>query len=387
MLRSLCRVRQHKNHLQAATAWALQRTGHTSVGNSAILCHRRFATEAVGAERRTGFAGFISRNKKKLGVGGALLVAAELISIGLTAKMEYEIPLSARVRLYFAVSNSDDYASAEKHWHAALETVRDPKVAKRSPRALIEVSLPAGDFYYEHGRYKQAIECYEDAVAMIIMHHSESKQDGLEQYGPLFAHAANNMADIYEKTRRYKKAEDTLKLALMLTEELGEIKGHDRESLYAILHTAQRLANSYLDSDRPGKAVALFKRAARIEEELFGPNDPATVDTLNNLAIVACQVEAYETATEAARLALSRASGGGPASNQVPTIMINLASVYRRMGKINAAFQTINNALDIYEEGELVFEEEDVQYLNSERQKLEAEMGGYASHHLNPSGE
>jgi CHAT domain-containing protein/Tfp pilus assembly protein PilF len=97
---------------------------------------------------------------------------------------------------------------------------------------------------------------------------------------PDTASALNNLALVYNSTGNYAKAEPLLQRVLKIKEKA---LGPDHWGTAASL---TNLADLYRSTGDYAKAASLLQRALRVTEKALGPDHPATATSLNNLADV-----------------------------------------------------------------------------------------------------
>jgi tetratricopeptide (TPR) repeat protein len=154
-------------------------------------------------------------------------------------------------------------------------------------------------------------------------------------------HLKDRLADIYDKTANYSKAEQLLK-------EVLEDIGQDNDN-----RLSQQLNNLALVYDEQGKyaeAIELYKQAMEIDEKTIGKEHPNYAVRLNNLANVYRSQGKYDEAIELFKQAMEIDEKTiGKEHSDYATDLSNLAHVYQSQGKYDEAIELYKQAMEIDE--------------------------------------
>ncbi|CAL8071955.1 unnamed protein product [Calicophoron daubneyi] len=216
--------------------------------------------------------------------------------------------------------------------------------------------------YRDQGKYREAASLLNDALVI--------RERTLGPDHPAVAATLNNLAVLYGKRGKYKEAEPLCKRALLIRET---VLGQDHPDV------AKQLNNLALLCQNQGKyeeVYAYSRRAEAIYSKAYGRYSPCVLRTLNTLASAYLKQGKYNEAEELYKQVLTRAhekefgevtptnkpiwvlaedrqAGRLPAMNDgvssiamrvprqenstVMTTLRNLAALYRRQGKFEAA--------------------------------------------------
>jgi len=124
--------------------------------------------------------------------------------------------------------------------------------------------------YDETKRYDKAEDCYNKALAV--------QEKVLGKESAEVATTLNNMANLYKDQKKYEKAEPIYKRVI---EIYGKTKGHDTPFMAMSYHN---LAKLYEHEGRLKDAIPLYKDAIEIGDKSKGPQDSHVIDLVGSLA-------------------------------------------------------------------------------------------------------
>jgi CHAT domain-containing protein/Tfp pilus assembly protein PilF len=165
---------------------------------------------------------------------------------------------------------------------------------------------------------------FSDAIAIV----QELLRLCEKTFGPDDANTAQalmNLADMYDSTGDYSKAQPLLQRALEIYEKL---------SGPSTARHLNDLAARYESMGDPAKAEPLYQRALKIREQARGPDDPNTAQALNNLALLYLDsMGDYAKAEPLFQRALKIFEKSlGPDNANTATVLNNLALLYIATG-------------------------------------------------------
>lgn len=190
--------------------------------------------------------------------------------------------------------------------------------------------------FYQAGRYIQAIEPAEEALAIF------EKIYGPDH--PLVSTGLSNLAQIYAGAGKYDQSEAMLKRALEIDEKAF---GPDHPETASAL---SNLAVHYFDVGKFDSAEPLFERALKIQQKIDGPDNPDLATSLNNLASLHETQGQYALAEPFFKQALAiREKVFGPDHPNTATVLNNLAGLYESMGRYQESDDLYRRVLGIRE--------------------------------------
>ncbi|MEG3949160.1 tetratricopeptide repeat protein, partial [Microcoleus sp. SVA1_A4] len=162
---------------------------------------------------------------------------------------------------------------------------------------------------------------------------------------PDTATSLNNLAVLYESTRRYREAEELYERSLSIGEQqLGANHPDTATSL-------NNLAALYYAMGRYEEAEPLYVRSLSIMEQQLGADHPDTATSLNNLAGLYESMGRYEEAEPLYVRSLSiREQQLGADHPDTATSLNNLALLYKSMGRYQSAEPLYVRSLSIREQ-------------------------------------
>ncbi len=203
------------------------------------------------------------------------------------------------------------------------------------------------NFLGEQKHYQEAIKKGEQ-----LYHYFKSEGTLNEEVWSRFC---NNLANLYNNTRRYEKAELLCIEALEIRRRLAGSNPQAYESDVAM--TCNNLANLYNNTRRYEKAELLYIEALEILRRLAGSNpqayEPNVAMTCNNLADLYNDTKRYEKAEQLYIAALEiyrRLAGSNPQTYEPDVAMTcnNLAILYNNTRRYEKADLLYVEALEIY---------------------------------------
>ncbi|CAH8575727.1 unnamed protein product [Dicrocoelium dendriticum] len=285
------------------------------------------------------------------------------------AASTYEIPNRLRTlhNLVIQYANEGRYEVAVPLCKQALEDLE--KTSGRDHPDVATMLNILALVYRDQQKYREAASLLNDALTI--------RERTLGPEHPAVAATLNNLAVLYGKRGKYKEAEPLCKRALLIRES---VLGQDHPDV------AKQLNNLALLCQNQGKYEEVemyYQRALEIYLHTLGPDDTNVVKTKNNLASAYLKQGKYAEAEELYKQVLTRAHekefGEISASNKpiwmlaedrqlglaynndavqplalhlprqenttVVTTLRNLAALYRRQGKFDAA-DTVEECVD-----------------------------------------
>ncbi|CAH8457775.1 unnamed protein product [Heterobilharzia americana] len=274
----------------------------------------------------------------------------------------YEIPTRLRTlhNLVIQYASEGRYEVAVPLCKQALEDLE--KTSGRDHPDVATMLNILALVYRDQGKYREAATLLNDALTI--------REKTLGPDHPAVAATLNNLAVLYGKRGKYKEAEPLCKRALLIRET---VLGQDHPDV------AKQLNNLALLCQNQGKYEEVelyYQRALEIYMHDLGPDDPNVAKTKNNLASAYLKQGKYGEAEKLYKEVLTRAhekefgkisdtnkpiwmiaedyqssansNKGGNATVQparisrlesqtVVTTLRNLAALYRRQGKFDAA--------------------------------------------------
>jgi tetratricopeptide (TPR) repeat protein len=261
-----------------------------------------------------------------------------------------------------------NYPKADQLLTQSYNLRKDSK--QNADAKFADVALNLGQAKYEEGKYNEAIEKFQEALASRKNDAEIMKWlgNGLLQVGkyaaaePFYkralticektlgkdhhttAIALDNLAVLYDAQGKYADAEPLYKRALLIFERtLG--KDHPDTAI-----SLDNLAVRYDTQGRYAEAEPLHKRALSIFEETLGKNHPTTATSLNNLAEMYNSQGKYTEAEMLHKRALTiREETLGKNHPTTAISLNNLALLYEARGKYADAAALYKRALLIFE--------------------------------------
>jgi CHAT domain-containing protein/Tfp pilus assembly protein PilF len=194
-----------------------------------------------------------------------------------------------------------------------------------------------GDRLKQQGRYPEAIQQYEKAVALAP-----------KVYGPDHLNTAtlmNNLAFLYDAAGRYEESEKMHLRSLKIREtQLG--KDH-----LDVAQSLNNLATLYYAMGRYDDAEPLMKRGLQIRQARLGKNHPLVADSLSNLGGLYNVTGRYEQAEELYQQGLEiREARFGKDSLDVATSLNSLALLNATLKRYEKAEPLYRRSLQIRED-------------------------------------
>ncbi|OLB74135.1 MAG: hypothetical protein AUI14_24510 [Actinobacteria bacterium 13_2_20CM_2_71_6] len=200
------------------------------------------------------------------------------------------------------------HAEAADHFRQALAS--QEAAGDRYGQGVVLCNL--GDLYVASGGpYREALDCYERAVAQFRDIEDRSCEGNLLGF----------IAFVLVRLGRYGEAVEQARHALALLREVGDQHGE----CYALSSLA--LARVELGSGE--EAVAYVEQSLRLARELG--DRMAVLDTLNAVAVVYQRTGRYRDAYEQLRLALALAQGDGYRTREI-VVLNGLGEALRALG-------------------------------------------------------
>ncbi|GMI29004.1 hypothetical protein TeGR_g1, partial [Tetraparma gracilis] len=179
--------------------------------------------------------------------------------------------------------------------------------------------------YTGKGEHERALEEYE--VALKLSKASSDPKRGEE--GEETASIIHNMGSLYKAMKNYDKALELLKRSLEMKEKAGAEKA-------TILGTVGQIAQTYEWAGRYSEAVEWNERDLAGREAELGKNHPATLISVNNLAVACKKAGDLDRAVELYERAMQGFEDGGDSSS-AGFIAENFAGVLKKGGARFAA--------------------------------------------------
>jgi len=193
-----------------------------------------------------------------------------------------------------------------------------------------------GMFYYNGGKYNNAIYVFKKALKIRKKILGEEHPDTAQSY--------NNLAELYRNMGKYQKAEPLYLKALKIREKVLGEEHPDTASSY------NNLAGLYKSIGDYQKAEPLYLKALEIREKVLGEEHPDTASSYNNLALLYDNMGEYQKA-EPFYLKASEIWKKvlGEEHPSTATSYNNLAGLYESMGEYQKAEPLYLKALEIRE--------------------------------------
>jgi len=205
------------------------------------------------------------------------------------------------------------------------------KVLKEDNPDLAETFNDFAGLYQDQGKYKEAEEYYDNALAI---------RNKLSENHPDLAKTFNDFAGLYQAQGKYKEAEEYYDNALAIRKKLSENHPDLAETFndFAGLYRAQgkyKEAEEYFDN-----ALAIWKK--------LGNEHPNIAATFNNLGLLYCDQGNYEKAEEFYNTALNiEKKVLGEDHPDMAITFCNFGSLYHDQGNYEKAEEFYNTALNI----------------------------------------
>ncbi len=209
-----------------------------------------------------------------------------------------------------------------------------------------EASRQVSDFLVGLFKVSDPGEARGNAVtARQLLDAASAKIDGQLQDQPeLRARLLQTMGTVYWALGLYRQAEDLLRTALSLREQ---VLGPGHLDVAQTLGTLGRLCR---DEGKYGEAAALISRALVIRERMLGPHHPDVSKSLNGLAVVYADLGRFEEAEPLQKRALAILEEN-PSTEplDIAKILSNFGNLYRVENKLAEAEPLLKRALVIEE--------------------------------------
>ena len=196
----------------------------------------------------------------------------------------------------------------------------------------------SGDALSDQGRYAEALRSYQSALSIF--------ESLLGSEHPHVASALNNMSGAYKGLGDTDNAIKVLKRALRIRQKvLGASHPYTGSTLV-------NLATMYQETGNYEAALKFFEQASPIILSKVGKNDPNRALFFNNLASLHRNLGNLEKAHELLGDALQIYRRSGTPANDINYLNAynNMAAVYHKQGKYDAAIDAYKKALDGYVE-------------------------------------
>jgi tetratricopeptide (TPR) repeat protein len=191
-------------------------------------------------------------------------------------------------------------------------------------------SFDQGELLYGQGDKAGAEKLFDQAL-------KEAEAFG-ENDGRLAA-TLNDLAVIYDETKRFDQGEKYYKRALAIRERAFGKSSDD------VATTLNNLANLYKDRGSYAQAEPLYNRAVQIYSEK--KNQPLLAMSYNNLASLMVKENKPEQAIQFYSKSLAAADASlGPTNHHTLDILVRLADLYRKQGQIAKAKPLYKRYLD-----------------------------------------
>jgi len=223
------------------------------------------------------------------------------------------------------------YKEAEEYYDNALAIRK--KLGDEHPDLAETFNDFAGLYRYQ-GKYKEAEEYYDNALAI-------RKKLGDEH--PDLAETFNDFAGLYQNQGKYKEAEKYYDNALAIWKKLGD----EHPDIAA---TFNNLGLLYHDQGKYEKAEEFYNNALNIEKKVLGEDHPDIAATFNNLGSLYHDQGKYEKAEEFYNNALNiEKKVLGEDHPDIAITLINLGSLYQAQRKYSKAKSHFKQAVEIVE--------------------------------------
>lgn len=199
-------------------------------------------------------------------------------------------------------------------------------------QAITKTNL--GFLYINQGRNDLALETLLEATREFD---DSGKQNSLEA-----AQAITFLGQVYKYTGKAAQAEEQLRMALAIRENL--LKGN--HELIAASYNDLGLAYVEIDND---KALDHYEKALAIYQKLHGDEHPKIALTNSNMGLVYRELELYGDAVNNFETSLTIWEKIYPGAHQAKAFTLhNLGQTYSRMGNVDAARGYFKRALEMY---------------------------------------
>jgi class 3 adenylate cyclase/uncharacterized protein HemY len=220
--------------------------------------------------------------------------------------------------------NEGKYEPALEIYLKFIESKKDSR--QEDNKAVADLAGKIGLCYYQLDRYTEAIEWFQEALAV------QRENGDLESV----ANTLNNIGLNYKMRGNYDKAIEFYEQTIRIDEELG--KGNE------IAKTLNNIGMVYRNWGKYDKAIEYFERSLRLRATL---NDQAGVSkSLNNLGLVYSEWQKYEQAIlnfrESLKIEQSLNNTG-----EIAIRLNNLGRVYFYMKQYDTALSYFEKTLDI----------------------------------------
>ena len=253
-------------------------------------------------------------------------------------------------RLYNLLGNlysaTQRYKEAEDCYEQAVKIYK--RLAEVNPE-VYELDLATsynnlGNLYIATQRYKEAEDCFIQALEI----RKSLAEVNPEEYEPYLATSYNNLGNLYSATQRYKEAEGCYEQAMKIYKRLAELNHTTYASYLAVNYI--NFGNLYRVTQRHKKAEHCYEQALKIRKRLARMNpeayDPDVATAYNNLGVLYSDIQRYEDAEKCYICALKinkRLSEVNHAAYD-----FNLAGSYNNFGLLYVSMQRYREAEDYY---------------------------------------
>ena len=191
------------------------------------------------------------------------------------------------------------------------------------------VLLKLADIYYQRSKYKEAKQCCEKALSILI--ETENNHGVGICYG--------NLGAVFRSVGQYTKAEEYLQKALVISKEIGDKQ--EEASTYGNLGVVFQSVGQY------AKAEEYLQKALVIQKVIGDQKGEAS--TYGNLGVVFQSVGQYKKAEEYLRKALVIRKEIGDKQGEASSYG-NLGAVFESVGQYTKAVEYLQKALVITKE-------------------------------------
>jgi len=239
----------------------------------------------------------------------------------------------------YAVSFSDNsalYETEEKFGRTQkvlLYALNPDSYENRTDKEKADDYNDAGEMFYASGRYKNAENCFNNALQLYQKETSnESKQTAL---------VISNLGLLYHTTGRYALADSFTKKSMYLRAKLID----DKKGLGASLNN---LAVLYRDMGLYNESEEYITQAAEIIKKANGENSPPYAIALNNQGILYQTMGKYKESEQLLLKAINIAAKDlGKKSPNFIRMKVNLALLYQSENRYNEAEKIYLDAIEI----------------------------------------
>jgi CHAT domain-containing protein/tetratricopeptide (TPR) repeat protein len=206
--------------------------------------------------------------------------------------------------------------------------------ANVTPFVQATIKSNLGLLYMYQGRNDLALESLQQAN---VGFEKANKHNSLEA-----AQAIAYLGQVYKFTGKHAQAEEQLRMALSIRENLLS----DEHELIAASYNDLGLAYVEVDND---KALDYYEKALKIYGKLHGSEHPKIALTNSNMGLVYREMELYGDAVNDFETSLKIWEKIYPGAHQAKAFTLhNLGQTYSRMGNVEAAKGYYKRALDMY---------------------------------------